>query len=152
MRAEIDVSLLFKKAIKEYEEKYGKMTFSFRKEKDHFVFTSINDSLLNLLRIDRNEFVGKSLEDDISCIGHDLNRLLKEVYPLAWNGNTIVFYCIPSTNKDTLLIATLAPKFSNKKVNEVLGSCVPLSKEEFNEELITLENLKSFIIIKQEKS
>ncbi|MGF9946107.1 hypothetical protein ABEX44_23030 [Priestia megaterium] len=150
MKTEIDVFSFFQKIMKQFEEKHGKMTFSFKKKNEDFIITDINDSFLSILEVQKGEVVGKIVSDNISWIGNDLDIKLGEIYSLAWSGKTVVFYCTFTINKSNiLLITTLTPILSNNKVHEVLGSCVPLNKEKFNKEFIILKSLKPFIILKE---
>jgi hypothetical protein len=148
MKTELNAFLLLKKMIKEFEKTNGTLSFKFKKKNTNFIITDINSLLLNALGAQRNEFIGQDLAN-IDYIGDDLNLKLNVVYPLAWNGQTVAFYCTPITKNNIFFIVTLTPIIYDNKVTEVVGICIPLDKKEYKKVFATLKDLKSFVVLEK---
>ncbi|MEC2057405.1 hypothetical protein I6J18_04435 [Peribacillus psychrosaccharolyticus] len=142
MENKINLISLFDKLI---EDSHGEMKFAFIRKGNTFIYTDVTSPLLEALNITRDEFVGKSV-DNCSFIGDDLAVKLKEIYPAAWGGKRVVFYCVPNQRTNTFFVVTLNPQIDNNKFVEVMGNCVPLDKEEFKDTLHMLKKFKPFEI------
>jgi hypothetical protein len=145
---EINLISLFDKLIEEYQDSHGEMRFSFIRKRNTFIYTDVTSPLLKALNTTRDEFVGKSV-DNRPFIGDDLAVKLKEIYPAAWGGKRVIFYCVPNQSTNTFFVATLKPQINNNKVVEVMGNCVPLDKEEFKDTLHILKKCKPFEILNE---
>ncbi|MFJ7367555.1 hypothetical protein ACIQWQ_26165 [Peribacillus frigoritolerans] len=146
MENNINLMSLFDKFIKEYEDSNGEMRFAFIRKRNTFIYTDVTSPLLKALNTTRDEFVGKSV-DNRPFIGDDLAVKLEEIYPAAWGGKRVVFYCVPCQSTNAFFVTTLKPQIDNNKVVEVMGTCVPLDKNEYKDTLHLLKKLKPFEIL-----
>ncbi|MBJ8113914.1 hypothetical protein JDS99_31120, partial [Bacillus cereus group sp. N6] len=74
----------------------------------------------------------------------ETRQKLKTIYPLAWTGKKIIFYCFPVSNLDIFVITYLELHYVNGQVFQVMGRCASFPKNEFQETLEQLEQLVTF--------
>ncbi|PGT54835.1 hypothetical protein COD86_19080 [Bacillus cereus] len=136
--------LLLEKLFQEYEELYPRMYFVFQKVEQQFVFTDVNQELLQSVHQQKEDFIGQTL-DTVPHLGDEETRQkLKTIYPLAWAGKKIIFYCFPISNVDIYVITYLEPQYVNGQVFQVMGRCASFHKNEVPD---TLEQLDQFVVL-----
>ncbi|OQR53390.1 hypothetical protein [Bacillus sp. CDB3] len=142
MELKMQLCLLLEKLFHEYEEHYPSMYFVFQKVEHQFVFTDVNQELLQSVHQQREDFIGQTLDTAPHLGDEETRRKLKTIYPLAWAGKTIIFYCFPVSNLDIFVITYLEPLYVNQQVVQVMGRCASFHKNEFQD---TLEHLEQFV-------
>ncbi|PGA96990.1 hypothetical protein [Bacillus toyonensis] len=144
MELRIQMRLLLEELFQEYEEHYPSMYFVFQKFEHQFVFTDVNQELLQSVHQQREDFIGRTLDTAPHLGDEETRRKLKTIYPLAWAGKKIIFYCFPISNLDILVITYLEPQYVNGQVFQVKGRCASFHKNEIQD---TLEQLEQFVIL-----
>ncbi|MFX3625056.1 MAG: hypothetical protein ACE3JP_13755 [Ectobacillus sp.] len=142
MGQQVDLTSLISKLIREYEQTYGEMVFAFQKINGKFIYTYINDRLLKAAHLQEQDVMGKGL-DNLN-IGSALAAKLQQIYTKAWGGQEAVYYFIPDTNPEILLVIALKPQFEDSQVTEVRGHCAPLRIDEFQYATELLSSFKPF--------
>ncbi len=133
---------LLEELLQDYEKHHSRMYFMFKKNRDHYVFTDVNQALLQAVHQQRTDFVGQTI-DTAPHLGDEATRMkLKTIYPLAWSGENVIFYCFPDRNVEIFVITYLEPQFENGKVVQVRGRCASFNKNEFQD---TLQHLEEFV-------
>ncbi|CUB58913.1 hypothetical protein BN2127_JRS10_04690 [Bacillus subtilis] len=136
--------LLLENLFQEYEECYPSMYFIFQKVEQQFVFTDVNPELLQSVHQQRKDFIGQTLDTAPHLGDEETRRKLKTIYPLAWAGKKIIFYCFPDSNMDIFVITYLEPHYVNGQAFQVMGRCASFHKNEFQDELKQLEQFVTF--------
>lgn len=126
---EINIVNLISKLIKDYEKVHGIMKFEVKKIDHTFVFTNVDQKLLNFLKISQDCIVGKTLSD--LPINKDSVKKLPAIYEKAWNGEEMFDYKVFSTNKDIVVVYTIKPVLKSGKTDKLEGHCVLLDAKDF---------------------
>ncbi|KXY84375.1 MULTISPECIES: hypothetical protein [Bacillus] len=142
MNLKMQLRLLLEKLFQEYEERYPRMYFVFQKVEQQFVFTDVNQELLQSVHQQREDFIGQTLDTAPHLGDEETRKKLKTIYPLAWEGKKIIFYCFPISNLDILVITYLEPLYVNQQVVQVRGRCASFHKNELQD---TVEQLEQFV-------
>lgn len=133
---------LLEELLQDYEKHHSRMYFMFKKYRDHYVFTDVNQALLQAVHQHRTDFVGQTI-DTAPHLGDEATRMkLKTIYPLAWSGENVIFYCFPDRNVEIFVITYLEPQYENGKVVQVRGRCASFNKNVFQD---TLQHLEEFV-------
>ncbi|MED3038502.1 hypothetical protein CBR56_28870 [Bacillus thuringiensis] len=133
---------LLEKLLQDYEKHHSRMYFMFQKNEGDYVFTDVNQTLLQTVHQQRTDFVGQTI-DTAPHLGDEATRAkLKTIYPLAWSGKKVIFYCFPERNVDIFVITYLEPQYKKGKVVQVRGRCASFDKNEFHD---TLQHLEEFV-------
>ncbi|PEL95624.1 hypothetical protein CN602_28225 [Bacillus cereus] len=135
---------LLEKLLQDYEKHHSHMYFMFQKNEGDYVFTDVNQALLQTVHQQRTDFVGQTI-DTAPHLGDEATRQkLKTIYPLAWSGKKVIFYCFPDRNADIFVITYLEPQYEKGKVVQVRGRCASFDKNEFQDTLQYLEEFVTF--------
>lgn len=138
---------LLEELLQNYEKHHSRMYFMFKKIAEHYVFTDVNHELLQAVHQQRADFVGQTI-DTAPHLGDETTRTkLKTIYPLAWSGKKVIFYCFPDRNIDIFVITYLEPQYEKGKVVQVKGRCASFNKNEFQDTLQYLEEFVTFDIL-----
>ena len=127
---EINLVHLLSMLIKDYEKVYGITKFIIKKIRNNFIFTDINENLLDILNISRNYVVGKTLDD--FSVREDSKKKALAMYEKAWNGDKmVVFDFFPDLEK--ILVYSLKPILKNGKTDHLEGHCAVLGFKDHEE-------------------
>ncbi|MDA2583459.1 hypothetical protein PDR31_28885 [Bacillus cereus] len=133
---------LLEELLKDYEKYHSSMYFMFKKTEEHYVFTDVNQALLQAVNQQRADFVGQTI-DTAPHLGDEATRTkLKTIYPLVWSGKKAIFYCFPNRNVDIFIITYLEPQYEKGEVIQVRGRCASFNKNEFQD---TLQHFEEFV-------
>ncbi|PHG61811.1 hypothetical protein COI59_21655 [Bacillus toyonensis] len=133
---------LLEELLLEYEQQHSSMYFVFRKIEEQYVFTDVNEALLQAVNQQRTDFVGQTV-DTAPHLGDEATRTkLRTIYPLAWSGKKVIFYCFPDRNMDIFVVTYLEPQYARGQIVEVIGRCASFDKSKFKD---TLQHLESFV-------
>ncbi|MEK4677598.1 MULTISPECIES: hypothetical protein [Bacillus] len=121
---------LLEKLLKEYENHHSPLYFEFKKIKEHYVFTDVNQALLQTINRQRADFIGQTLETAPHLGDKATRTKLKTIYPLAWSGKKVIFYGFPAANMDIFMITYLEPQYAKGEVVQVRGRCASFDKNE----------------------
>ncbi|WP_144641369.1 hypothetical protein [Bacillus cereus] len=142
MELKMQLRLLLEKLFQEYEEHHTSMYFAFQKVEHQFIFTNVNQELLRTVHQRREDFLGQTLDTAPHFGDEETRKKLKTIYPLAWAGKKIIFYCFPVSNVDIFMITYLEPQYVKGRVFQVIGRCASFHKNEFQD---TLKQLGQFV-------
>ncbi|WP_028403409.1 hypothetical protein [Ectobacillus panaciterrae] len=145
MRNEVNLPTLLDKLITEYEKIHGEMIFKFEKQAGKFILIDINQGLLDVVNLTRDEVVGKGLNALFIC--EESISKLQKICGIAWEGKKVVYYLIPDTNQDIFLVVALKPNMYQGQVIEVVAHCVSLDSKEFVYIANTLASLEPLGIL-----
>ena len=98
------------------------MVYKFIKNGDVFIHTMIVGDLLHHLGFKARDIVGKTLHDFYPKTYANIKH---QYYLQAWEGNYVQY---ETEINGILQIASLRPVFNNKKVVEVVGSCINITE------------------------
>ncbi|PGT50479.1 hypothetical protein COD86_07755 [Bacillus cereus] len=144
MELKMQLRLLLEKLFQEYEEHHSSMYFIFQKVEHQFVFTDVNQELLQSVHQQREDFIGQTLDTAPHLGDEETRQKLKTIYPLAWTGKKIIFHYFPVSNLDIFVITYLEPHYVNGQVFQVMGRCASFHKNEFQEPVEQLEQFVTF--------
>ncbi|MBG9611659.1 hypothetical protein [Bacillus cereus] len=100
------------------------MHILFQKTEKHYVFTDLNQVLLQTVHQERMDFVGQT-PDTAPHLGNEATRMkLKTIYSLAWSGEKVIFHYFPDRNVDIFVITYLDSQYEQGEVVQVRGRCV----------------------------
>jgi hypothetical protein len=126
----IDLILLFQKLIKEYEKVHGKTRFEAIKIKNNFIYTKIDQKMLEILKLEQMDVVGKECTE--IPIKRDLAEKLPSIFERVWNGKEMLYFLFPSTNEEILFVVILKAVSKNGRTEKIEGYCAPINIKEFN--------------------
>ncbi|MFJ5760231.1 hypothetical protein ACIQAA_14095 [Neobacillus sp. NPDC093182] len=121
---EIDIASLVSKLIDDYEKVNGRMQFEVQKMDNSFTYTNVDQKLLDILNLNQNDIIGKSLID--FPINQDNTEKLTAIFNKALNGQKVVFFLTPNTNENVCLVVTVRPVKKEGNKDRLIGSCVPI--------------------------
>ena len=99
------------------------MVYKFIKNGDVFIHTMIVGDLLYHLGFTPSDIVGKTLHD---FYPETYANIKHQYYLQAWEGNYVQY---ETDINGILQVASLRPVFNNKKVVEVVGSCINITEK-----------------------
>ncbi|MGH0883381.1 hypothetical protein COJ60_28915 [Bacillus cereus] len=129
----ISLCSLLEELFQEYEQHHSRMYFVFKKIEKQYTFTDVNQTLLQAVRQQKSDFVGRNL-DTAPHLGDEATReKLKNIYLVAWSGKKIFFPWSPNRNMDIFMIIYLEPQYEKENVIQVIGRCASFDKNEFRD-------------------
>ncbi|HHL0973865.1 TPA: hypothetical protein ACQUHP_005551 [Bacillus cereus] len=138
---------LLEELLQEYEKSHSRMYFVFKKIEEQYVFTNVNQELLQAVHQQRTDFVGQTI-DTAPHLGDEATRIkLKTIYPLAWSGKKVIFYCFPDRNINIFVITYLEPQYEQGKIVQVVGRCAAFDKNASQDMLPYLEEFVTFEVL-----
>ncbi|MCQ6530827.1 hypothetical protein [Bacillus mycoides] len=143
MELKMYLCLLLEELLYEYEKQYPPLYFLFQKVNEQYVFTDMNESLLQTIHQQREDFVGQTLDTAPNLGDEATRRKFKEIYSLAWSGKKVIFYYFPISNVDIFVITYLEPQYENQQIVQVIGRGASFHKNEIQG---TLEQLQQFVV------
>lgn len=122
---------LLDELFQEYEQYASvKMYFTLELFKGHLIFTDISNILLQTLHHKRDNLIGTTIES-VHYLGDANNHhRIKNMYSLALEGKHVFFYCVPDKNPNIVLLIFLKPKYTNNKVDKIIGHCIDFNIDE----------------------
>jgi hypothetical protein len=121
---EIDIASLVSKLIDDYEKVNGRMQFEVEMMDDSFTYTNVDQKLLDIVNLKRNDIIGKTSLDYL--INQDIAEKLTSQFNKALNGQKVFFFLKPYTNENVCLVVTVRPVKKEENKDRLIGSCVPI--------------------------
>lgn len=126
----IELTSVLQKLIYEYEATFGHLHFTLKRKEQQFVFSSINQKLLDKAKISEDA-IGKTL-DELRYVTGDFYEYIYANFIKAFQEKTIIYYFSPATNQDIYLIVLLEPWITRDgEIDHIEGRCAALSKSDF---------------------
>lgn len=125
---EINLNHLIRTLIKNYEKVHGRRSFEVSKIENTFIYTKVNQRMLNTIKLKRRDVVG--MECTVLPIRIDLSEKLPAIFEKAWNGKEMLYFFVPYTNENVCLVVALNPVIKNGKTIKLEGVCAPLEVKE----------------------
>ncbi|HDR8117850.1 hypothetical protein ACO1D2_00785 [Bacillus thuringiensis] len=138
---------LLEELLQDYEKHHSRMYFMFKQDEGDYVFTDVNQALLQTVHQQRTDFVGQTIDTAPHLGDEAARKKLKNIYPLAWSGKKVIFYCFPDRNVDIFVITYLEPQYEQGEVVQVRGRCASFDKNEFQDTLQYLEEFVTFEMV-----
>lgn len=141
-KANIYLPALVKKLITEYERTNQSLLFTIKKKNDVFIFSWINEALLNLINVKEEAIVGTPVHENDYIAGESYEYVMNNIKK-AWEGQDVLYYFVPETNNEVYLLISLVPAFDDfTNVLSLNGSCFPLPLEEIQHDSRLLQEIK----------
>ncbi|MEK4503504.1 hypothetical protein [Bacillus sp. FSL R12-0069] len=138
---------LLEELLQEYEKYHSRIYFVFKKIEGHYVFTDVNDELLQDSNQKRADVVGKTIDTAPHFRNKATRRKLKTIYSLAWSDKKVIFYHFPDDNVDKFVITHLEPQYEKGELVQVMGRCASFDKNEFQDILQYFDEFVTFEIL-----
>ncbi|WP_256869952.1 hypothetical protein [Bacillus sp. CDB3] len=88
--------------------------------------------------------MGKTV-DTVFYIGDKVPRKkFKQLYRLAWDQKSVLFYYFSDKNPDIFIIIFLKPKNYHNEVTEVIGHCMPVYQKDLQYPLRHVDQFLAF--------
>jgi hypothetical protein len=122
--SEINIIHLISMLINDFENVHGKTRFEVKKINNSFIFTNVNQNMLDTLKLKREDIIGKTCSD--LPIERNFAQKLPSLCDKAWNGQEMLTFLSPFTNENICLVVALRPILKNGKTDKLIGFCVPM--------------------------
>lgn len=115
-----------------YETKEPSMYFEIKKVNNDFIITNISKELLEILHLNLKDVIGQSINTIFSVTNADQKIQYQQIYQLAFEGQSVLFYYEGIRNSELSLLSYITPEYYNMDWERVRCRCVTFSNKTVN--------------------